>query len=76
MVIPLGMGGGAVVGVLVSIAMIGIGESGARRPGDPGDAHAMLGVFFMLPGTVAGTVIGLIVAAVLYLKRKRELKFE
>ena len=76
MVIPLGMGGGAVVGLLVAIFMAGTGESEARRPDDPGDALAMLGVFFMFAGAAAGTVIGVVVAVVLYLKRRREMEFK
>jgi len=76
MVIPLGMGGGAVVGLLVAIFMAGIGEPEVRRLDGPGDALAMLGVFFMFAGAVTGTVIGVIVAIMLYLKRKREMKFK
>lgn len=76
MVIPLGMGGGAVVGLLVAILMAGAGGSEVRRPDDPGDALAMLGVFFMLAGAGAGTVVGVIVAVGLYLKRRREVKYE
>lgn len=76
MVIPLAMGGGAVVGLLVAIFMAGAGESEVRRPDDPGDALAMLGVFFMFAGAATGTVIGVIVAVVLYLKRRREMKFK
>ncbi len=76
MVIPLGIAGGAVGGLLVAMFMAGAGESGVRRPDDPGDALAMLGVFFMFAGAAAGTVVGVIVAVVLYLKRKREMKFK
>ena len=76
MIIPLGMAGGAVVGLLVAIFITGTGASEVRRPDDPGDALAMLGVFFMLAGAAGGTVIGVIVALALYLKRKQEMKFK
>jgi NhaP-type Na+/H+ or K+/H+ antiporter len=76
MIIPLGMGGGAVVGLLVAMFMAGTGEPEVRRPDDPGDALAMLGVFFMFAGAAAGTVLGVVVAVVLYLKRRREMKFK
>ena len=73
MVIPLGMGGGAVVGFLVAILMTGGSKSEARRPDDPGDSAAMLGVFFMFNGAAIGTLIGVITAIALYLKRRRGL---
>jgi Trk-type K+ transport system membrane component len=76
MIIPLGLGGGAVVGFVVAIFMTGAVESGVRRLDDPGDAPAMLGVFFMFAGAAAGSVIGVIAAVVLYLKGKREMKFK
>ena len=66
-----GDGRGAVAGLLVATLMAGIDGGEVRRPDDPGDALAMLGVFFMLAGAAAGTVIGVIVAAMLYLKRRR-----
>jgi hypothetical protein len=76
MVIPLGMFGGACAGLLVATFMNVVGEpAGVRRPGDPGDAPAMLGVFFMLAGATAGTVLGVIVAIASYLKRRREMKY-
>ncbi len=76
MIIPLGMGGGAIVGLLVAILMTRIDEPQVRSPDDPGDALAMLGVFFMLAGAAAGTVIGVIVAIMLYLKRRQEMKYK
>ena len=76
MVIPLGMGGGAAVGLLVAIFMTGTVESEVRISDNPGDARAMLGVFFMFAGAVAGTVVGVIVAIALQLKRRREVKFK
>jgi hypothetical protein len=76
MVIPLGMGGGAVAGLLVVIFMTGTGESEVRSPDDPGDALAMLGVFFMFAGAAIGTFIGVIAAIVLYLKRRRDMKLK
>ena len=76
MVIPLGMGGGAVIGLLVAIFMAGTGKSEVESPDDPGDALAMLSVFFMFEGAAIGTLIGVIVALVLYLKRRREMKLK
>lgn len=76
MIIPLGMVGGAVVGLLVARVMTGTGEPEIRRPGDPGDAHAMLGVFIMFAGAAAGTIVGVIVAVALYIKRKLRMKFK
>jgi hypothetical protein len=76
MVIPLGMAGGAIIGVLVIVLQSGVGDSEARAPGDPGDALAMLAVFSMLAGAAYGTVVGVIVAAVLSLKRKRGKTFK
>ena len=76
MVIPLGIGGGAVAGLLIAIIMMGTGKSEVRSPDDPGDAAAMLGVFFMFAGAAIGTFIGVIVAIVWYLKRRREMKLK
>jgi hypothetical protein len=74
MIIPLGMGGGAAVGFLVAVLMTGGSNSEARIPDDPGDAAAMFGVFFAFGGAVIGTLIGVIAAVTLSIKRRRELR--
>ena len=74
MVIPLGMGGGAVTGLLVAILTVGTSKPEARSPDDPGDAAAMLGMFFMLAGAAIGTLVGVIASIILYLKRRRDVR--
>jgi hypothetical protein len=71
MIIPLGLGGGAVVGFVASIFIVGTGGR-IRGPGDPGDAPAMLSMFIMFEGAAAGAVLGVITAIALYFKRRRE----
>jgi hypothetical protein len=76
MIIPLGMLGGGIAGLLVVAPTPGTAEPEVRSPGDPGDALAMLGVFFMLAGAAVGTVVGVIVTLALYLIRRRETKYK
>jgi len=76
MIIPLGMGGGAAVGFLVAVLMTGGSKSEARSPDDPGDASAMLGLFFTFGGAAIGTLIGVIAALALYIKRRREARMK
>jgi hypothetical protein len=70
LIIPLGMGGGAGIGLLVAVILLRTGESNVRSPGDPGDAAAMFGMFLVFAGTIIGTIIGIVVAVALYLKKK------
>ena len=76
MVIPLGIGGGAVVGFLVAVFMTRTSRSEVRSPDDPGDAAAMLGVFITFAGAAVGTLVGVMAAVALYLQRRREMKFK
>ena len=74
LIIPLGMGGGALIGILVALIEMRTGESNVRNAGGHGDAAAMLGVFFMFIGGAIGTLIGIVVATALYLKKRRQAK--
>jgi hypothetical protein len=74
LIIPLGMGGGAVIGLLVAIISLRGSASNVRSPDDPGDALAMLGMFFMFAGAIIGTFIGIVVAIALYLKKRWQAK--
>ena len=65
LIIPLGMGAGALTGLLVAVMLLRTGESSARSPNNPGDAPAMFGVFLMFGGAIIGTVIGIVVAVAL-----------
>jgi hypothetical protein len=77
LVIPIGMIGGALLGLLLGFYTLPAGEPSAasRPPGDPNDGPAMLGVFLMFAGAAAGTLIGIVAALVLYLKKRRQAKF-
>lgn len=76
MVIPLGLGAGAVVGLLAGILKRDDSWPEVRRPDDPGDAGALLGVFYMLEGAAIGIIIGVVVAVVWYFIRNRGVKLK
>ena len=74
LVLPLGMGGGAATGFFFALILLRTSESGVRSSNDPGDAPAMLGIFFMFAGAIIGTFIWMVVAIALYLKKRRQAK--
>ncbi len=74
LIIPIGMGGGTVIGLLVAVILLRGGAPNLRSPDDPGDAPAMLGMFFMFAGAIIGTFIGIVVAIALYLKKRWQVK--
>ena len=74
LIIPMGMVGGAIIGFLVAVISLKGSTPNLRSPGDPGDAAAMLGVFFTFGGAIIGTFIGIVVAIALYLKKRRQAK--
>jgi uncharacterized protein involved in exopolysaccharide biosynthesis len=71
LIIPIGMGGGAFVGILIAVLETRTNESFVRQSGDPGDAAAMMGVIYMFAGAALGMLFGVIAAVILYLKRRR-----
>jgi hypothetical protein len=77
LVVPLGMLGGALLGVLLGYALsIGGTQAASRPPGDPNDGPAMLGVLLMFAGAVAGTLAGVVIAVLLHLKKRGQPKSE
>lgn len=68
------MGGGAAIGFLVALILLRPSQSSVRSLSDPGDAPAMLGMFFMFTGAIIGTCIGIVAAIALYLKRRWQAK--
>jgi hypothetical protein len=73
-VIPVGIAGGALVGLLLAVIDLPDGTSvkDAYR-GDPKDSLGMLAVFYIFAGAIAGTLVGLAVAITLYFKKRRRM---
>jgi membrane associated rhomboid family serine protease len=75
-IVPSGIVFGALVGLC--IALIDLPSAGAVKalPGDPGEGTAMLAMFYMFAGAIAGAFVGVVLALTLYFKRRQSLRLK
>ena len=78
LLIPLGMLGGGLLSLILGYYALHAGGAPAapRPPGDPNDGPAMLGVFLMFAGAAVGALVGIVVAVILYLRKRQRPKLE
>jgi hypothetical protein len=75
--VPLGIIVGALVGLCIAlIDLPSAGSVKAALPGDPGDGVAMLAMFYMFAGAMAGAFIAVVLALTLYFKKRQSLRLK